>query len=311
MAKLVWRKKVLLLKTEVTYGTDPTPTNSANAMQVKDVVIEPVNGEELSRGLDKATFGLDLSDLVGLNSKVTFKIEASGSGTAGTAPAYSPALKSCGYSETVSAGTSVTYAPIDTGINSVTIYFYHDKKLHKITGARGSLKFMAKKRGYPYWEFTFIGIYNAVSATTTPTPTLSAFTKPVPFRASTVSFELLGETLGLHEIDFDFGQKISFYEHSEEESIQHEEREATASVLFELPEIGTYNWYSAAAAGSATTGALEYIHGATAGNIITIEAPNCQIKAPKDENVQGITALRATVGMTTDGTTYDHRFVFT
>jgi len=311
MAKLVWRKKVVLAKTEVTYGTDPTPSAAANAIQIKDVQLEPVVGEELSRGLDKATYGLDLSDMVGLNSKLTFKVEASGSGTAGTAPAYGALLKACGYSETVSAGTSVTYAPIDDGINSVTIYFHHDKKLHKLTGARGSLKFMAKKRGYPYWEFTFTGIYNPVAASTTPTPTLSAYIKPVPFRASTVSFSLLAQTLGLHEIDVDFGQKVNFYEHSEEESIVHESREGSATVSFELPEIGTYNWYTAAAAGSATTGAMSYVHGVTAGNIITIEAPTAQIKAPKDEDVQGITALRATVGLTTDGTTYDARIVFT
>lgn len=309
MAKLVFRKKVLLAKTEVTYGTDPTPTAAANAILVKDVVLEPVVGERLSRELDKATFGADLEDMVGTHVRLTFKVEAAGSGAAGTPPGFGPVLKACGYSETVVASTSVTYSPIEDAVDSNTIYFHHDKKLHKLTGARGSVKFMGKKRQYPYFEFTFIGIYNAPTASTVPTPTLTAFQKPVPFRASTVSCSLIGQTVGLHEIDVDFGQKVNFYEHSEEESIQIEDREGSANVLFELPELGTYNFYTAAAAG--TTGALSYVHGTVAGNIVTIEAPSIQLKDPKDEDVQGVTALRCAVPLATDGSTYDARIKFT
>lgn len=309
MAKLIFRKKLLLAKTEVTYGTDPTPTAAANAMLIKDVALEPVVGEGLSRDLDKATFGADLEDMVGLHVKITFKVEAAGSGAAGTAPAYGVLLKACGYDEAVVASTSVTYAPIEEDPDSVTLYFYHDKKLHKITGARGSLKFMAKKRQYPYFEFTFMGLYNAVTATTMPTPTLTAFQKPVPFRAATVSCSLIGQTVGLHEIDVDFGQQVQFYEHSEEESIVIEDREGRATAAFELPEIGTYDFYGAAAA--ATTGALSYVHGTVAGNIVTIEAPSIQLKDPKDEDVQGITGLRVNIPLATDGSTYDARIRFT
>lgn len=309
MAKLIFRKKVVLAKTETTYGTDPTPTASANAILFQSASIEPIVGEGLSRDLDKSTFGADAMDMVGQHVKLTLRVEAAGSGTAGTAPAYGPLLKACGYSETVVSSTSVTYAPIDDGIDSLTQIFQHDKKFHKLTGSRGSVKFVAKKRGYPYFEFVFMGLYNTVTAGTISTPTLTAFRKPVPFRASTVSCTLLGETIGLHEIDIDFGQKVNFYEHSEEESIVIEDREGAGNVMFELPEIGDYNFYTAAAA--STLGALTYVHGTTAGNIITINAPNVQIADPRDEDVQGITALRARLPLTTDGSTYDARIVFT
>ena len=60
------------------------------------------------------------------------------SGSAGTAPKYGAILKACGLSETVSGGDTVTYAPVTTPSDSVTLFVNYDGIRHMITGCRGT-----------------------------------------------------------------------------------------------------------------------------------------------------------------------------
>ena len=54
---IFWRQKVLLVKTEATYGTDPTPTGAANAIQAIDMKLMPMEGRDQSRELDLPNMG--------------------------------------------------------------------------------------------------------------------------------------------------------------------------------------------------------------------------------------------------------------
>ena len=54
---LLSRKRVILAKTEVTYGTDPTPTGAANAILVRNLSITPQNSEIVSRDLVRPYLG--------------------------------------------------------------------------------------------------------------------------------------------------------------------------------------------------------------------------------------------------------------
>ena len=52
--------------------------------------------------------------LANTRAQVTITVEMAGSGSAGTAPHYSPLFTSCGMAETVVSSTSVTYAPVSS-----------------------------------------------------------------------------------------------------------------------------------------------------------------------------------------------------
>ena len=52
MAKLLFRKKALLAKVETTYGTDAAPTGALNAIQTRNLQIEPLNGDPLEFDVD-------------------------------------------------------------------------------------------------------------------------------------------------------------------------------------------------------------------------------------------------------------------
>jgi len=76
----------LLAKAESSYGTNPSPTGSANYIQVTELNIEPIVSDEVSRDLIRPYMGN--YEVIPANTRVNvaFSVEMSGSGSAGTAP---------------------------------------------------------------------------------------------------------------------------------------------------------------------------------------------------------------------------------
>ena len=75
--------KILLVKLETTFGTDPTPVGG-NGFWAKDLKIMPMEGTDIDRGLDLPYFGSSGTIPVDLHSKITFDVELAPSGTSGT-----------------------------------------------------------------------------------------------------------------------------------------------------------------------------------------------------------------------------------
>lgn len=124
---LKWRKKALLIKSEVTYGVDPVPTGLANAILGLDVELTPLEGEELRRGVLKPFLGQMPSTLVGIHALLSFGIEFAGSGTGGTPPAYGPILRACGLAETAITGNATIASSPPVGVGSPTGTFTYAK----------------------------------------------------------------------------------------------------------------------------------------------------------------------------------------
>lgn len=141
---LFFRKKTLLAKTESSYGVDPTPTGAANAILTKNLQIQLMQGNTVNRDVDRPTLGNDLTYHVAPYTKLSFEVELAGSGAAGTAPAYAPLLKACGFAETVIAA-AVTGTAQAGASGSITLAagasavddFYCGTKI-SLTGGTGS-----------------------------------------------------------------------------------------------------------------------------------------------------------------------------
>jgi hypothetical protein len=126
------RNWVVLAKVEATYATDPTPTNSANAMLASKPQINPINSSEVARDVFVGYLG-QRENLVGTRFvEASFDVELVGSGTVGTRPAWGDLMLACGWAETATASTRVDYVPISSAFQSVTIYWYDDGALHKL-----------------------------------------------------------------------------------------------------------------------------------------------------------------------------------
>ena len=154
---LLTRKRVILIEAESSYGSDPGIV-AADAVLVRDLSITPQSSDVVSRDVVRPFLGAFQQLLANTNVEVSFSVELAGSGTAGTSPRYGDALKACGFSETVSSGTSVTYAPVSTSFSSVTIHYNTDGVRHKVVGARGSFVINGSVGEIPTIDFTFQGI---------------------------------------------------------------------------------------------------------------------------------------------------------
>jgi len=292
MAKL-YRKRTVLVKAESTYGTDSTPAGS-DAVQVRNLEITPVESEVLSRDLIRPYLGNSPQLIANTRVVVTFEVEYAGSGTAGTAPRYGSLLKACGFSETVVASTSVTYAPVSASFSSVTIYFSLDGVRHKVTGARGTFSLNLTANQIPVINFTMTGQYVAPTDTADPTPTYTNQAAPQIFNdTNTTAFTVFSETdLPLQTCTLDVGNEVVYRELvNSDKEVSIVNRAGNGSLTIEMPTLASHDFFADAVAG--TTGNLSIVHGTNAGNIITLASAANAISLgnPSYSEDQGVVML--------------------
>jgi len=269
MAKL-YRKRTVLVKAEVTPGTDVVPA-ATDACQVRNLEVTPVDAEAISRDLIRPYLGASPQILVNNKVIVTFEVEYSGSGTAGTAPRYGALLKACGFSEVVVASTSVTYAPVSADFKSVSIYYSTDGVRHKVIGARGTYSLNLTANQIPVINFTMTGQYVAPTDTADPTPTFTTQATPRIFNdTNTTAFTLFSETdLPLQSCQLDVGNEVIYRELvNSDKEILIINRSSSGTLMIEMPTLASHDFFADAIA--STTGNLSIVHGATGGNIITL-----------------------------------------
>ena len=287
---LLTRKRLILAKSETTYGTDSTPAG-ADAVLVRNLEITPIEADVVSRDLIRPYLGNSDQLLAQTRVSITFQVELAGSGTAGTAPRYSSLLKACGLSETVVATTSVTYAPVSSAFSSATIYFNNDGVLHKATGCRGTFTLNGEVGQIPTIDFTMTGIYNAPTDTVAPSVTYSNQATPQIFKAgNTSSFSILGHSGCLQMVSFDIANEVVYRELVGcDKSVIITNRAPAGECMIEAPTLATKDFF--AIANADTTGSLTFQHGTNAGNIVTFTAQKVDIANPTYSDQDGIQML--------------------
>ena len=287
---LLSRKRLILVKTEATYGTDSTPAGT-DALLVRNLDITPLSGDVVSRDLIRPYLG-NFDQLIGLTSVgITFEVELAGSGTAGTAPKFDAILKACGLSATIVSSTSVTYAPVSDSFSSATIYFNVDGVLHKLTGCRGSLTMSCAVGAIPTLAFNLTGVYNAPTDTAQPAVTYSAQATPLIFReGNTSSFSFFSYSGVLQSVDFNLANDLVYRElvgGTKETLIT--DRKPAGTVMIEAPTIATKDFFTTALGSS--TGNLTFLHGTTAGNRVTFTASQVDVLNPTYQDQDSIMML--------------------
>ncbi len=286
------RRGALLAKIEVTYGTDPTPTGAANAILFSDFDLSPMEMKTVDRDNIRPFLGSNEQLPTGLFSKIDFTIEAAGSGALGTAPAWGPLLRACGFAETVTASTKVEYSPVSESFESVTVYFNLDGVLHKLTGARGTVTFDFTRDGRPAMKFSLTGLFNTVTDAAAPTVTLTAWQKPLAVnRTNTPTLTLHGYAGRVHSLTADMANEVIFREliGAAMGEVLITDRKPVGNILMEAVTVATKDWWTSIK--NITTGALQLIHGTVAGNKFQIDAPNVQLLNPKYQDQDGIAML--------------------
>jgi len=273
MTKLVHRS-VVLAKTETTYNTDATPTAAANSILCEKLSYKPTGLKMAKRSAIKATLGTLQQINAGYLIDVSMDVEIKGSGTAGTAPELDALLLACGMASTISASTSVTYAPASSSQKSATIYIYEDGSLYKITGCRGTYKLTAKVGEVPMISFTMTGHLGSVTDASLVTGTYVSTVPPalvnVPMTIGS-SYNPIIETLEL-----DIGNKVEMPPDIQAADAYGEviigDRDVKGKIDPEATLVSTNDYWGQFKSG--TTLALDTgVVGATAGNQWELKAP--------------------------------------
>jgi len=284
--------KLLFAKEEATYGSDSSPT-SANAIEVFGLSIKP-EGERLERNVHANTLSPAPSKTGKRWYNVTFSVELKGSGTKGVAPIIGDLFEACGRTETVSVGSSVTYSPASSTMKSVTLYGFDmldnsTCRKYVITGAMGEVDFVAEAGKIVRANFSLQGFYSeptdtTVSFTSYPETTLPPIAESLQFTINGVS------TLVIQSLSLALGNKVVLRDDvNAAGSIKGAAITGRAPHGKFNPEAvtkATYNWWNDWT--TATSRALSFVVGATAGNIITFTAPKVQIAAPNPGDREGI-----------------------
>lgn len=284
---LKWDSKIIIIKKETVEGTDSVPTG-VNGFLMYDVGFTPMKGKDVTIDYELPYIGNDPSRASALHGTLTGKISLSGSGTAGTAPAWSAAMEICGVSETVSPGVSVVYRPISSAMASATYGFWIEGTHFRYLGSRSSGKLVWPLQDNPYLEIELTGIFTDPAEVARVTPTLSGFKLPeIVTKSNVTAFTMNAVPLNARSISLDFGNVVETRHLSLSERVLITDRKDMLQAQVEAVPLGTFNPFALAKA--STKFAVNFTHGTVGGNIFNLAMPAVQLTRPeKFANVQKI-----------------------
>lgn len=201
------RREVILAKIESTYNNNALPVPATDAVLVENPAWTHAGATLIERNNVKATLGKTKSIFGSTLKSVSFDAEVKGSGSAGVAPEIGVLLRGCGMSEVVVASTSVTYEPVSSDFESLTLFYYADGIRHVITGARGNVSFTLEAGQAAKARFTFTGHDGGVSDVPMVSP---SYDTTVPAPLINVPFSIGGFSAAISSLSFDLGNIVAF-----------------------------------------------------------------------------------------------------
>lgn len=292
------RDTLIAAKIESPYGQDSAPTG-ANAILCSKPKVTPLKANNIDRDLVRPYFGAS-EQLVGTrNVTIELEVEAAGSGTAGTAPAFGPLLRACGFVQVVAAGVRVDYTPITNAQESVSLYYVDSGVLHKCIGARGTFKLDLTAGSRPAFMFMFTGLDGVpaegslsgvdFSAFRTPLAVVDANSGDVTFDGTVASTGAPvitgGTTYPSMGLELDIGNQVEFIPLLGGETVDITNRSLGGSVKLDLSAAQEVAFRADVLA--ANLRAVSLLHGTTAGNRFITHLRSAQLFDWSKEEVNG------------------------
>ncbi len=273
-----WKSKILLAKVETSYGVDPAPTGAANAILATQVVLSPMEGQDVSRDLELPHLAAQATIPAGLFQRLTFRVELAPSGIAGTPPAWGVLMRGCAVGQVLNPGT-VVYNPISDNHESLAFHLWIGGTRYVLLGSRGTVVLRGQAQGIPYLDFNFTGLFTAAAEQARPVPTLTGFRVPqIMTSALTPTFSIDGQARVMRSFSLNLGNDVQTRFLVGSESVLVVDRAETMESQVEAVDLTTWNPFARAAAG--TTMALNLVHGTGAGKISTLAMPALQLQRP-------------------------------
>lgn len=284
------KKTLLLAKPQTAAGTEAAPAAATDAILLRNVTATPLTTETVERALLRPYLGNSGQIVTTVYAQIEGEVELAGSGAAGTAPAWGPLLRGCGFAEVIEAA-SVTYTPVSDDFEMLTLHYYLDGLFHKITDARGTVSFDITAKGIPFMRYRFIGAYHPIADKAPPAGVdFSAFQTPLGVnKQNTPQWALGGYSGCLQALSFDLANALVWRSLISCEGAEITDRQPTGQISLELPKIADLNWPEMVR--SAATQPLSITHGTQTGNIVTISTPGAQLSEPSYSEAENVAML--------------------
>lgn len=274
---ITWDSRLMLAKIEASYGVDPVPTSAANAIEVKNIQFQPMEGTSETRDFETLYLGGQSEIPAGLHAKLTGEVELVGSGTAGTAPGWGPIMRALGMAEVIVATTSVTYNPISSSMESVAIYFTIGATRHVMLGCRGTGSIEINAQKIPVLKFTLTGTFTIPTESAPTAGVYSAFKAALlATSTNTPVFTVDGISMVMVNYSLDLANDVQQRLLIGSESILIVDRNEVISAKVEALPMTVFNPFTKAQDPNARF-AVNITHGTATGLITAVNAPNCQM----------------------------------
>ena len=181
------------MRRETTAGTDPAMAPSTDGLLAYDVDLD-IKGEKLERPVLRDSLS-PMPHVIGMKEcSLTFKVELKGIGATTSIGAWEhdDLLSGCGFDTGVYTGTTTVYSlqSNENVLQTLAFRVNVDGNIHKILGARGSVKFNLEAGKYGVCEYNFMGLFNPVGTGTQ--YDLSGISNVKPPIAYNSSFQIAG-----------------------------------------------------------------------------------------------------------------------
>lgn len=276
---MLGKRTVVLIKTEVTYNTDPVPVEATDAVLVGNLDFNFAEARNYERVVAKPSLGALNTLYAGSLMSLSFDVEIKGSGAAGTVPELGSALRACGLGETIVVSTSVTYAPASSLHESVTIYLFEDGLRYILTGCRGGVTGVLQNGQPGILSFNFMGHFSGPTDLALANPTYNAAIPVAVLNLTGFSFD--GFAAIVAALNFDMGTEIATPDDLSAADgfgeVTITGRKVTGSIDPLATLVASYDWVAKWKADTATSLATGNV-GGVAGNIYNLSFPKAQIQ---------------------------------
>ena len=268
--------QVIAVNIETTYGT-PATVEGSHAVLASDLSVNMLEGNVADRNNITGFMGNQGGITVGRKITASFGVEFAGSGTANTAPAWGKLLRACGMGEVIGAN-DVTYTPVGSGFESVTMLYRIQKVQQRLKGARGKFSLQLDSQTIPMMMFEFESLYDAptVESIALAGVDTSAFKAPLGQTKDTGEVTFLGSPVRMQKLTIDLGVEVQFVEDVGSESVEIVGREGSVNLSFRTTDAQLVAAIENAS--NNVEGALNAVHGNGAGKTLTVNVPNVQVR---------------------------------
>jgi len=260
---------------------------TATDMLVRDLTVRRLEGDYEAQNFVSGFEGAQGDRLYNVSMGLDFMVDAS-LPDAGDAPLYGELMKACGLTETVTAGTSVSYSLTPEGTPKGEIAFqYVDTLTSQVSDkARGALSFTAETKKPPMIGFKFMGEHYDGQATVATSQDFSDWPDapectPRNMRAFTVD----GVALCLQSFTFTDGRAPMRSKFMNCDGTDITARNVTGRMVVQMVTAATIDLMAMCKSGAKQ--AIVWEIGNGTGRALRVAAPAVQLKYGGEQDING------------------------